>query len=61
MILLKFMGFCHLAPDCVRCTLYRIVPQVASRWYCCDDAWIHEVDEDDVASCQAYMLFYLNK
>lgn len=35
--------------------------QAGSRWYCCDDAWVHCVEEEVVAACQAYMLFYLNR
>ena len=35
--------------------------QAGSRWYCCDDAWIRCVEEEVVAACQAYMLFYLNR
>ena len=29
-------------------------------WYCCDDAWITMVDDEAVAACQAYMLFYVH-
>ncbi len=29
-----------------------------SSWYQCDDAWVTAVSEQDVTSCQAYMLFY---
>ena len=35
--------------------------QCGACWYCCDDAWVHQVEEEVVAACQAYMLFYLNK
>ena len=27
-------------------------------WYHCDDAWVTLVEEQEVADCQAYMLFY---
>jgi hypothetical protein len=30
-------------------------------WYRCDDAWITIVEEEDVAACQAYMLFYAHR
>lgn len=33
----------------------------AGAWYCCDDAWVTRVDEKDVASCQAYLLFYVQQ
>lgn len=27
-------------------------------WFCCDDAWVTLVDEEEVAHSQAYMLFF---
>ena len=30
-------------------------------WYRCDDAWITMVEEEEVAACQAYMLFYAHR
>ncbi|KAK9806173.1 hypothetical protein WJX72_004306 [[Myrmecia] bisecta] len=32
-----------------------------SQWYRCDDAFVTEVDEAEVQSCQAYMLYYGQK
>jgi len=27
-------------------------------WFRCDDAWVTEASEQEVAQCQAYMLFF---
>lgn len=40
---------------------YIVYIQSAGSWYCCDDAWVTRVDEKDVASCQAYLLFYIQQ